>query len=112
MVSIKDAKGRQDNNGGILNHTEGDEKAEPHIDKPSSLRMPTVEDELIKGANLTKDARVPSLENSGTLNRDPTQPIKNANGDSLKECIHGLLGGKNCYLCDPDHPYRQRKGMP
>jgi len=111
-MPIKDAKGCQDNNGGILNHTEGDEKAESRIDKPSSLRMPTAEGELIKGANLIKDARVPSLEPSGTLNRDPTQPIKNINSGSLKECIHGLPGGKNSCLCDPDHPYRQRKGTP
>ncbi len=25
-----------------------------------------------------------------------------------KECIHGLLGGKGCYICDPDHPMRQK----
>src|SRR5215204_3272622 len=30
-------------------------------------------------------------------------------GGHLEECIHGLLGGKDCYLCDPDHPYRSEE---
>src|SRR5215218_1221534 len=25
-----------------------------------------------------------------------------------EECIHGFVGGKGCYLCDPEHPYRKR----
>jgi hypothetical protein len=25
-------------------------------------------------------------------------------------CIHGYLGGKGCYLCDPDHPFRRKEG--
>ncbi|MGH3147294.1 MAG: DUF3987 domain-containing protein [Rubrobacter sp.] len=25
------------------------------------------------------------------------------------ECKHGYAGGKGCYLCDPDHPYRLRE---
>ena len=65
----------------------------------------------IKDATTINDARVPQVEEVGTLNPDETEPIKIANGGSLKECIHGLLDGKNCYLCDPDHPYRQREGM-
>jgi hypothetical protein len=24
----------------------------------------------------------------------------------LELCIHGFPGGKGCYLCDPQHPYR------
>jgi hypothetical protein len=23
------------------------------------------------------------------------------------ECIHGFVGGKGCYLHDPEHPYRK-----
>ena len=26
------------------------------------------------------------------------------------KCIHGILGGKGCYLCDPNHPYRLKQG--
>ena len=91
---IKDAKGCQDIDGGILNHTEGIEEAKSRIDKPDSLRMPTAEDEPIKDANLIKDARVPTLGEVGTLNRDETEAIKDANGGSLKECIHGLEPGQ------------------
>ena len=37
-----------------------------------------------------------------------------ANGMTLvgtaqdKDCIHGFVGGKGCYLHDPEHPYRKR----
>jgi hypothetical protein len=27
----------------------------------------------------------------------------------LEECGHGYPGGKGCFLCDPDHPYRQKE---
>jgi hypothetical protein len=39
---------------------------------------------------------------------------QSANGMTLvgtaydEECIHGFLGGKGCYLHDPEHPYRKR----
>ena len=26
-----------------------------------------------------------------------------------EECVHGFDDGKDCYLCDPDHPYRREK---
>jgi hypothetical protein len=106
-VPIKDAKGCQNNSGGILNHTGGIEDAESRIDRPDYLRMPTAKERQIKGANLIKDARVPTVGEVGTLNHDEAEAIKNANCGSLKECIHGLPDGKNCYLCDPDHPYRK-----
>jgi RecA-family ATPase len=104
-VPIKDAKGCQNNNGGILNHAEGIEEAESRIDKPDSLRMPTTEERPIKGANLIKDATVPTVGEVGTLNQDEVEAIKNANGGSLKRCGHGYPNGKGCYLCDPEHPY-------
>ena len=106
-MPIKDAKGCQDNNGGILNHTEGIEDANFRIDKPDSLRMPNTEERWIKDATLIKDATMPTVGEVGTLNHDEAEAIKDANGGSLNECIHGLLDGKNCYLCDLDHPYRK-----
>jgi hypothetical protein len=39
---------------------------------------------------------------------------QSANGMTLvgtahvEECIHGFVGGKGCYLHDPEHPYRKR----
>jgi hypothetical protein len=31
-------------------------------------------------------------------------------GGHLKVCGHGFQGGKGCYLCDPEHPYRLKSG--
>jgi hypothetical protein len=31
-------------------------------------------------------------------------------GGYLKECGHGYQGGKGCYLCDLNHPYRKKGG--
>ena len=107
---IKDAKGCQEKDGGILNPGEGVEEAETPIGKPDSLRMPTTEEEPIKDANPIKDARLPNLEDGGILNQGEAETIKDANGGNLKKCIHGHPGGKGCYLCDPDHPYRREKG--
>src|SRR5829696_8187606 len=76
---IKDAKGCQNKDGGILNHTERGEERESRIDKPDSLRMPTTDE------NPIKDARVPTLGDVGTLNHTEAEVIKNANGGSLKE---------------------------
>lgn len=91
---FKDAKPALNKDGGILNHGEGAEGEESCINKPDSLRMPTAEAKVIKDASLIKDARVPTVEEAGTL----------------KECIHGLSGGKGCYLCDSNHPYRLKEG--
>lgn len=30
--------------------------------------------------------------------------------DHEASCIHGFRGGKGCYLCDPNHPYRLKEG--
>ncbi len=89
---IKDAKGCQNKDGGILNHRGGVEEAKNRIDKPDSLRMPTTGEELIKDANAIKDARVPTLENSGSLNHDDAETIKDANvgilnDDELEEIL-------------------------
>src|SRR5215217_4277687 len=108
-LPIKDATKPLNKDGGILNQTVGSEEAESCIDKPSSLRMPHTDNVSIKDATTIKDARVPGLENSGTLNQIETQPLKNANSGTLKECGHGFLGGKGCYLCDPNHPYRNKE---
>lgn len=31
--------------------------------------------------------------------------------DSRNDCIHGYPGGKGCYLCDPEHPSREKSGV-
>jgi hypothetical protein len=72
--------------------------------------MPTTGEKPIKDANSIKDARLPTVGEVGTLKRDESEAVKAANGGSLKECGHGYPGGKGCYLCDPDHPYRKKVG--
>ena len=89
---IKDAEGCQEQHGGSLNQCGGLKETESRIAKPDVLRMPPTEEVPIKDANPIKDARVPTLENGG----------------NLKECWHGYPGGKDCYLCDPDHSYRNK----
>jgi hypothetical protein len=98
-TTIKDAKGCQNNNIGILNHTGDSENAESRIDKPSSLRMPAAEEGSIKDATTIKDARVPGLEYGGTLSRDEAEATKDANVGTLKGCIHGLTPDV-CKVCN------------
>jgi hypothetical protein len=105
--NVKDAKGCQDDNDGILSHTGRGEKAEYGIDKPNTLRMPSNEKNRIKDANPTKDARVPTVGEGGTLNQDSGDMVKRAILGTLKKCNHGYENGKGCYLCDPDHHYRR-----
>jgi hypothetical protein len=107
---IKDAKGCQEQNGGILNHRGGIEEAESRIGKPNILRMPPTDEKPIKDATPIKDARLPTLGNGGTLNQSGPESIKDATAGILKECSHGYSGGKDCYLCDPDHTYRKNGG--
>ena len=107
---IKDAKGCQNKDGGILNHRGGTEEVENPIDKPDSLRMPTTVEEPIKDATTIKDATMPTLGKGGSLNQDTGETIKAATVGILKDCGHGYEDGKGCYLCDPDHPYRKNGG--
>jgi hypothetical protein len=61
--------------------------------------MPRPDNIPIKDVTTIKDARVPGLENGGTLNRDEAEMIKNADSGSLKECIHGL-NPDACKVCN------------
>jgi hypothetical protein len=50
---------------------------------------------------ICKDAN-PEHDNSAYLSEE-------SQGDHAPWCIHGLVGGKGCYLCDPTHPYRLKQ---
>jgi hypothetical protein len=56
---------------------------------------------------LGKDAN-PELANSAYL-REESQGCQEGQGDHAPRCIHGLVGGKGCYLCDPTHPHRLKQ---
>lgn len=36
---------------------------------------------------------------------------KHSSGLTTGECKHGYVGGRGCYVCDPDHPYREEGGV-
>ena len=88
--SVKAATSALNTNGGSLNHSDKVEERESPIDKPDSLRLPPTEKDTDLECQPFKAATVPTVEEVGTL----------------KECIHGYPGGKGCYLCDLNHPYR------
>ena len=105
---IKDAEGCQEQHGGSLNLSGGLEETESRIAKPDVLRVPPTEEVPIKDANPIKDAKVPTLENRGILNLGEAKSLRVATVGNLKECGHGYPGGKDCYLCDPNHSYRYK----
>ncbi len=80
----------QKQDGGHLERIEGTQTRESGLDKPDvqdghvfSSRWPDVQ-----------DGQRSSLPEGG----------------HLEDCIHDYPGGKGCYLCDPNHPYRQKQG--
>jgi hypothetical protein len=84
---VQDGQGDPKENGGYLERVEGTQTRESRIPKPDvqdghalSSRWPDVQ-----------DGQGPSLSEGG----------------HLEECGHGFEGGKGCYLCDPEHPYRK-----
>jgi putative DNA primase/helicase len=91
--AVKGATSAQNDNGGSLNHSGGIEVEESRIPKPYSLRLPSSGEGTDLDCQLIKAASVPTLEEVGTL----------------KECVHGYAGGKECYVCDPNHPYRLKE---
>lgn len=57
-------------------------------------RDATTESEVSVHCQSFKSARVPTVDEVGTL----------------KDCIHDFASGKGCYVCDPNHPYRLEQG--
>ncbi len=83
---VQDGQGCSKENGGHLEQVRDPETQESRIDKPD------VQD----GHVVT--SRWPDVQDG--------QPSSLPEGGHLKECGHGFQGGKGCYLCDPEHPYR------
>jgi hypothetical protein len=48
-------------------------------------------------------------DNSAYL-REEGQGGQEVQADNERRCKHDLPGGKGCYLCDPQHPYRLKQG--
>ena len=61
-------------------------------------------------ADALKEKRDTTLkhDNSAYL-REESQGGQQCQGDHAPRCIHGLVGGKGCYLCGPTHPYRLKQ---
>ena len=45
----------------------------------------------------------------GGKSKDSKQSKCDTGGASVV-CMHGFAGGADCYLCDPEHPYREEEG--
>lgn len=80
-----------------------------------TTRHSTGEDE-VSGPQSSVSNVGPDTENS--LFRPQTgyeDPVSGLSGGFEEEviplCIHDLPGGKGCYLCDPNHPYRLKEGV-
>jgi hypothetical protein len=54
----------------------------------------------------------PYSANSGDEERGKSKESKEGKrdtGDASVVCMHGFARGAGCYLCDPEHPYRERE---
>jgi hypothetical protein len=83
---VQDGQGGPKENGGHLEYVRDLQTQVSSIDEPN------VQD----GHVVT--SRWPDVQDG--------QPASLLEGGHLRECGHGLQGGKGCYLCDPEHPYR------
>jgi hypothetical protein len=57
---------------------------------------------------LGKDANAKGADSAYL--REEGQGGQEGQVDNEASCIHGFRGGKGCYLCDPNHPYRLKQG--
>jgi hypothetical protein len=87
---VQDGHTAPKQNGGHLEQVEGTQTRGLGIDKPD------VQDGHVVSS------RWPDVQDG--------QRSSLPEGGHLKECIHKYPGGKGCYLCDPNHPYRQKQG--
>jgi hypothetical protein len=55
--------------------------------------------------NLSSSRAAQSAPPGGRLSANGMLLVETAHDE---ECIHGFVGGKGCYLHDPEHPYRKR----
>jgi hypothetical protein len=73
-----------------------------HLDPANDTRVP--------GSGLCKpdvqDGHHDDLDGHEILDGQGGQDGHRSETDYLERCIHGFAGGKGCYLCDPNHPYR------
>lgn len=60
-------------------------------------------------SNSVYSRQTPFTDNPGGENKPSAALVEGRMADS-EECIHDFPGGENCYLCDPNHPYRKEGG--
>ena len=94
------------------------EASNPHTYRENgvgqSIRHPadTARQQGVSGADTVVADEAPDSENHiGMPNTNGQEQVSGVSGGFESEkCIHNYLGGKGCYLCDPDHPYRKNGG--
>jgi hypothetical protein len=77
---------------GHLDPQEDAELRESRIDKPN-----------------VQDGHRDYLDGHEDLDGQGGQDGQRLETGQLKPCIHGFEGGKGCYVCDPGHPYRNKR---
>jgi hypothetical protein len=83
---VQDGQGGPKEGSGHLEQVKGSQTQGSRIDKPN------VQDGHVVSS------RWPDVQDG--------QPSSLPEAGHLRECGHGFQGGKGCYLCDPEHPYR------
>ena len=89
---VQGGQGALNGDGGHLEQVEGTQTRESGIDKPG-----------VQGGHVIS-SRWP-VDQDGQRSTLPEN-------SHLEECGHGYGGGKGCFLCDPNHPYRQKESAP
>ena len=94
---------------------------------PGSHETPANNEKSTGRDTLAQSRPVPDTEEgvggyreAGATGRNGHRPTKPADlqeehatgrtGGGKVKCIHNFIGGKGCYLCDPNHPYRAKEG--
>ena len=85
-------------------------------ESPANNEESTGRDAFARYRPVPDGARDDGYREAGATDRNGHRPTETADlqeehasgrtGGEDEMCIHGLRGGKGCYLCDPQHPYR------
>jgi len=105
-VQLHDVQGAQRGDSEHLERIANDRQQEFSLDIPN-----------LQGAQATATSRPSNAgEHLERATRGENRVLlrggQEVQGDYRQSCIHGYPGGVGCYLCDPNHPYRLKQGVP
>jgi hypothetical protein len=84
-------------------------------DEPLDTLDPLPKDKLdsgdrdgkVRGSHEPLEESTVDKQDSGSREGQGDQEDHVSGNEHLEQCIHGFAGGKGCYLCDPEHPFRR-----